>query len=197
MAITPITRHFGDGLVKLAPPYWGKPRIAALLRAYLRQVQIIEDTVWDVLDRYTIAGADTARLDVLGRIVGQPRYWSDDEIYRSVIRGKIRANRSRGLTEDIVEVVRCVPPATESLVRVYHFSPATMLVVPVVEVSAAALEALAFLLPATRAAGVQMHVAFAPAAVTGEYDFDSTGILFDDLTAPGTFGPGFFDARLL
>lgn len=137
-------------------PFWGKPRIAALLRAYLRQVQIIEDTVWDVLDRYTITGADTARLDVLGRIVGQPRYWSDDEIYRAVIRGKIRANRSRGLTEDIVEVVQAVTP-TDDTVHVEHYSPATAYVwaeAPIADNIATALE---FLLPKTRAAGVQLH----------------------------------------
>lgn len=152
-----ITRHFGDGLVKLIGPFWGKPRIASILLSYLNQVQLLEDTCWEVLERYTVDGADTARLDVLGRIVGVPRFWSDDETYRSVIRGKIRTNLSRGLGNDIVEVFQLMLGNTTAHVAIADLVPATLLVATDEAVSAAELEAIEYLLPKARGAGVQMH----------------------------------------
>jgi hypothetical protein len=154
---TGLTSHFHEALVKLIPPYWGKPRVAALLQAYVERVQELEDATWEVLERYTIEGADTARLDVLGRVVGQPRFWADDEIYRAVIRGKIRANRSRGLTEDIVEVIQAVTP-TDQPVHVESVPIATAVVWAEAPIGADdIIVALRFLLPKTRAAGVRLN----------------------------------------
>ena len=184
MAIEPITNHFNQGLVKLAPPFWGKPRIAAMLRAMLRRVQEIEDTTWEVLETYTIEGADTARLDVLGKIVGQPRFWGDDDIYRAVIRGKIRANRSRGLTDDLIDVVQLTLASTVT-VGMRHLSPATLLLWINGTVDAAHQTALEFLLPKARPAGVQMHVFttagdVADAAVWDESTWDDGSVYWSE-----------------
>lgn len=194
--MTPITNHFNLGLVKLIAPFFGKPRIASLMLAMMNRVQELEDATWDVLERYTIDGADDARLDVLGRVVGQPNLGWITETYRAVLRGKIRANRSRGLAIDIVEVCNFVTP-TDEQVLLLEPGYATLIVQPQFEVDADIQAALVFLLPKTRAAGVQMHVAFAPESATGTYEFGVDGVVFDDLTDPGTFGPGFFDARTL
>jgi hypothetical protein len=156
MALSPITRHFGEGVVKLIPAFWGKPRIAALLQSFLIPVQELEDVMWQVLAAYKINTADTARLDVLGKIVGQPRFWSNDETYRAVIRAKIRTNRSRGLTTDIVEVVSLVTGTTDP-VHVEHYVPATMAVWIETPLEDDIYEALAFFLPKARAAGVSLH----------------------------------------
>jgi hypothetical protein len=197
VSLAQITRHFGEALVRLVPPYWGKPRIAALLQAYINQVQAIEDAAWQVANLWDIDTADTARLDVLGKIVGQARCWSDDEVYRRVIRARIRAQRSRGLTNDIIEVVRLIVQSGDGeYVRVYHYSPATMAVLPTTEVSDEDVEALAFLLPKARPAGVQMHAFLAPESA-GTYDFESTGIDLDNVADPGTVDPGLFDVRIL
>ncbi len=194
--MTPITNHFNQAIVNLVAPFWGKPRIAALMLAMMNRVQELEDATWDVLDRYTLEGADDMRLDVLGRVVGQPNLGWATETYRAVLRGKIRANRSRGLARDIIEVCKFVTP-TDALVTLLEPGFATLIVQPQFEVAEDTLEALAYLLPKTRAAGVKMHVAFAPESATGTYEFGVDGIVFDDLTDPGTYGPGFFDARTL
>lgn len=148
--------HFHDGLLKLVPPFWGKPRIAALLQTYLNRVQEFEDVCWDVLDRYTLDGADDARLAVLGRIVGQPNFGWGTEAYRAVLRGKIRANRSRGLVLDLLEVIQAVTPTDEQVHEAIHGN-ATMSLWTDAAIDADTYTALAFLLPKTRAAGVQMH----------------------------------------
>ncbi len=198
MALTPKidNEHFHEALVKLAMPFWGKPRIAALLQAMVNQVQGFEDEVWEVLERYTLDGADDARLAVLGRIVGQHNAGWTTEEYRAVLRGKIRANSSCGRADDIIEVIVLVMQLTTEVVHVYHYSPATAAVLPASIITSFELEALNFLLPKTRSAGVQVHYFFAPEGL-GDYDFESTGIDLDDTTDPGSVDPGLFDVRLL
>jgi hypothetical protein len=151
-----IENHFHAGLVALAVPFWGRPRVAAVLQSLLNQVTALEAAAWDVLEARTIDNADATRLAVLGKIVGQFNAGWPLETYRAVIRGKIRANRSRGLTDDLIEVVRLVT-LTTGFVRVYHFVPATCWVVLEQAGLVFAIDAIRFLLPKTRAAGVKLQ----------------------------------------
>jgi hypothetical protein len=167
------TEHFHRAILKLVGPFWGKPRIAALLAATVARVQELEDATWEVMIRYTIDGADTARLDVLGKIVGQPRFWADDEIYRAVIRAKIRANRSRGLTDDIIQVIQLAAAVT-TMTFVDSYAPATARVVLGEPINVARQVALAFLLPKTRPAGVQLHLSRPVAAVASSLTWGSS-----------------------
>jgi hypothetical protein len=189
--------HFHAALVKFVSAFWGKPRAASLLLAMINRVQDLEDALWPIFEAYHIDTADDTRLDVLGRIVGQRREaaW-DTETYRSVLRGKIRANLSRGLETDIIEVIQLVMLLTNEVVQVHHYAPATLAVLPEKEASEAMISALGFLMPKTRSAGVRMHVFHAPEDL-GTYDFASTGIDLDDTTDPGSVDPGLFDVRVL
>lgn len=157
MSIEPIEgdEHFHQALVKLVPPLWGKPRVASLLLSVIRRVQEFEADVWPIFDAYNINTADDARLAILGRVIGQPNLRWDTETYRAIIRGKIRANRSRGLPDDLIEVLHLIV-GTPALVQIEYYSPATAFVAlePGVTFEAGAAE---FLLPKTRAAGVQLH----------------------------------------
>jgi hypothetical protein len=156
---------------------WGKPRIASLLYAFIRQVQILEDTIADVGERYTIAGADDARLAILGKIVGQSRLgaWST-ETYRAVIRGRIRAAHSHGRHDDIVEVLRLATRVTERI-RLDYIPHAKVYVTMPRFIDADMLEAVRFLLPKARAAGVQLQL-----LVSGSTDPDDT-FLWGDVWA--------------
>lgn len=92
------------GVLDLVPPYWGKPRITSLLVALLNQVQFIEDAIDAVNTIRTIGGADLERLRILGRILGEPRLDRELERYRTALRARARANRSRGRLVDLVNV---------------------------------------------------------------------------------------------
>lgn len=159
MTLTAIDHFNGPdgGIVKPAPNWWGKPRFMALLRAMLRPVQTIEDTIWQVFTAYHIDTADTARLNILGKIVGQPRLTSDDEYYRAVIRAKIRTNRSRGLTVDLIEVCQMAAALTTQT-PVAHYAPATCTVTLGQTIGDSKASGLRFLLPRARAAAVQLHL---------------------------------------
>lgn len=165
-----IPNHFHEGLVRLIPPFWGKPRIAAFLQSFLDRVTDLEDAAWDVLEARTIDNADATRLTVLGRVVGQPNFGWDTETYRLVIRGKIRTSRSRALSDDIIEVMRLITQTTMP-VRIEHFAPATMwtiLTEPVPTTNE--IVALRYLLPKARGAGIRQHFLWAPSPLPGLWD---------------------------
>lgn len=197
MSLERIDKHFGAGLVNLIPPFWGKPVIAAILRSYLNRVQQLEDDAWRQLTAFDVNTCDAVRLAVLGRVVCLRNRGWDTETYRRVIRGKIAANKSRGLDVDIQIVTQLALP-TELDVVVWSFAPATMLVAPQEPVTPEGQEALMFLLPKTRAAGVQMHVAFSPDTATEDYDYTSGGRIYGDVVDPVTTpGAPWFDVRRL
>jgi hypothetical protein len=149
------TKHFYEALVKLVPPLWGKPRVAALMASYLDEIQAIEDATWEVIDARHVNTATGVHLDTLGAIVGVPRFTSSDAIYRNVVRAKIAANRSTGTTDSLINVVRLAGDVA-SPVQVTHVGPAVVRITLTETVDAAGLAALAFILPKARAAGVRL-----------------------------------------
>ena len=173
---TPNTKHFVEGLVKLIPPLWGKPRVAAWLRSYLNRVQEFEDACWEVLEAYNVDTATGKRLDVLGKIVGQPRYGFTDATYRSVIKARIRAARSLGRYDDLLDVIRLATGITA--VGFELLGRATLDVVIVAVLTDDQHEALTYLLPKTRAGGVLMHMYHQVSS--GGVAYDTSGFVFAD-----------------
>jgi hypothetical protein len=104
-ALQYIGNHEEIAARKLAPPFWGKPFVAALLAAFTRELQFLEDTFWEILESRTLANADLVRLKVLGKIVGQPRLGFDIETYRILIGARAIANNSRGRASDLIAVL--------------------------------------------------------------------------------------------
>src|SRR5690606_5821659 len=76
-ALAYVPDHEGRTARQLAPPFWGKPVIAALLGAFTREIQALEDAAWNAIDIRALPNADLPRLEVLGKIVGQPRLGFD------------------------------------------------------------------------------------------------------------------------
>lgn len=79
--------------------------ITQLLTACIAPFQDAQDTLVALLAERTIDTAVGAQLDVLGRIVGEDRAGFDDDTYRRYIRARIAVNRSRGVTEDVINVL--------------------------------------------------------------------------------------------
>jgi hypothetical protein len=86
-----------------------KPKLAAILTSYIRQIQNLEDCAWEVIESRTIASSGKS-LDSIGRIVGRKRYGLSDADYRIAIRAQIRINRSSGTAEDIIAVAKLSLP---------------------------------------------------------------------------------------
>jgi len=104
--IVPITDHFEQAADKLIQRYKGKPRFAALLGTYIKQVQELEDATWQVVASRDVDTADDVRLEILGRLVSQPRRGATTEQYRLYIKSKIAVNRSDGAPETLKSIAR-------------------------------------------------------------------------------------------
>ena len=126
MPLVKIEDHVEQGLALLLSQYKDKPRIAALLSSYLRRVQELETAIFDVLIKRLIDNAVDEQLKVIGRIVGQFNEggW-DDDTYRLFIKARIRANKSNGHGDDVIDVLNLVEAADFVLSEVY---PAAMYV---------------------------------------------------------------------
>lgn len=90
-----------DGIGRLTGPYPGLPNIVGFLKSFLQQKQTIENALYPALLARTLANATLYAppqtnfiLDVIGRIVGQPRQGLSDADYRSILYLRIAVNRS-------------------------------------------------------------------------------------------------------
>ena len=114
-----ITDHVEAATARLIAQFRSpKPVLHGMIRSYVEQLQELEDVLWDVINHRLLdpapgetVGAEGVQLDVLGKIVGQPRLGLSDVAYRSAIRLKVRVNRSRGSSEDLIEILRLAMPA--------------------------------------------------------------------------------------
>lgn len=103
---TETVDHTTEGLALLVSQYKGAPRLEGYLSALLDEVQALEAAIQQVKAGYHIDDAVGAQLDVLGRIVGQPRIGQDDESFRTYVLARVAANKSSGRTKDLLNVVR-------------------------------------------------------------------------------------------
>ena len=176
---------------KLAPPFWGKPLVAGLLAAFVAEIQLLEDTLWEMLELRTIEHADLPRLKVLGKIVGQPRLGFDTETYRLLIQARALANVSRGRSSDVFQVLDLLLGENEYVLH----SPgdATIVLVALQPITGSGLDLVSVILPDVRAAGVGFALISSTetgAGVLGFYPADrgselAGNFIFDSTVTPG------------
>jgi hypothetical protein len=172
MALEHITDHQAQAIARLAEQYKGSASVTGLVNLTTAEHQAIEDALWADFST-TIAASTGAQLDVLGKIVGQPREGRDDPTYRLWAKARVKVNRSGGTAPDIIGIFLALCPG--ATLRLTEGTGAFVLTVSGVPVTNA--PALVTLLRIARAAGVRGLL-------------DTT-----NATAPGTFtfdlGPGF------
>jgi hypothetical protein len=132
MIPTVITDHLEAATARFISQFRSpKPVLHGLLASYVEQLQILEDVLWDVINHRLLdpapgesVGAEGVQLDVLGKIVGQPRLGLSDVAYRLAIKLKIRVNRSRGSSEDLLEILRLAMPDPKvfTYTELYHLA---------------------------------------------------------------------------
>lgn len=162
-ALQYIRDHEEVSARELAPPYWGKPNVAAVLLSFVREIQTLEDTLWEMLELRTIENADLTRLKVLGKIVGQPRLGFDEEQYRTLIQARARANVSKGTARDLREVLT-VLLGDASAFNMTEGGNATLYVSSLEPLTETEVAMVNEILPDTRAAGVGLQFLWAETA---------------------------------
>lgn len=123
-----------DRVSRFIEQFKNKPDLEALARIYLRQLQDVEDALFEIILERNLDDSVGVQLTVIADIVGQPRTTADDARFRLAIRARIAINLSDGTGEDLIKVLKLLlvdaetfeiidePPAQ---VRVTVFDPLT------------------------------------------------------------------------
>lgn len=157
-------QHVEQGVISLVPAFWGRPRIAALLAAFLDQIQVLEDELFEIIESRELPVADLTRLKVLGKIVGQPRFGLSLEAYRTTIQARALANVSKGRAYDVFAALNVL--LGEGTWSLFEVGDATLLLSTVDVITAEEVKTLELVLPDVRAAGVGFQLVFATDADT-------------------------------
>ena len=99
--------HVADGLARL-PFQFQQPNIVALLSIYLSRFNDLEACYYALLTQRTIYNSVGVQLDLIGKIVGQPRGGLNDADYQRYLFARIATNNSEGLTEEMITVAKLV-----------------------------------------------------------------------------------------
>jgi len=170
-----ILTHEVDAVALLTDRY-RQPKISALLAAWTAEVQALELAYWDLLTKRSPATAEGAVLDLLGKIVGQPREGRTDEQYRVWISARVLVNQSSGLSRQLIALAAklCQVP-----IRIEDHYPAAFTIHAMGPVLGADGVEIAKLIVLAKAAGVQAFFRWNASStafrfsVSGESVYDS------------------------
>lgn len=114
--------HVAEMIARLPGQFRSKDdaqnNVEKFLTAVGGSVQDLWQAMQHVLLLRTIESANGAQLDVLGKIVKEPRNGLDDETYRRRVRARIAVHRSKGTVEDLIKVTELVLLDDAVLIRV-------------------------------------------------------------------------------
>lgn len=122
--------HVTAAIKRLPQQFKGKPNIEALLRILVDPAQDLEDVFWTLAYERTLAkalelGLDSI-IDLIGKIVGEPRDGKTNEDYARFIQARITARRSSGLTETLIKVAKLIINDSAATIYVQNRGNATV-----------------------------------------------------------------------
>jgi hypothetical protein len=156
------------------------PNTQALIRALCAPAQDLEDALIQVYVGRWINTAVGAQLDVLGKIVGQPRGGFADDFYRLTIQVRVLINRSSGGPEELYTILGLVVPMGATLALAYFQPAAFNMTISGVGLSYPLGLLFAGFINEARAAGVGGWTIWSDFAPSATFTFDgSSGQGFD------------------
>ena len=111
MALIEQTDQVAQALKLLVSQYAGKPTIEDYLSSFITQLQELEAAAFDVRDILDVDLNEGAQLDLVGRIVGQPRGGREDVTYQQWIKARVQVNKGSGTGNDLLIVAGLTVPA--------------------------------------------------------------------------------------
>jgi hypothetical protein len=169
------------GLANFYRQFADKPNLQAIARAWLRQIQAIEDTTWEILS-LTIDNADDDALAQYGEILLFPRGTLSTAAYRAVLKAIVQARKSSSTPEDIIAVAGLALASTNFA---YDEGFMSIEVEPHAPIGYEAA-ALLFVLNLARAGAVRIEVFDPPRAESSLFTFSSSEF-FEDADASRGF----------
>jgi len=121
--------HADQAVLLLLRQFRDMPNFEGLIRAIMPQVQELEPVLFDLDTEMRLGNAAGAQLDMLGRVVQRLRGTGDtDSVYETRIRARIRANRSEGRPDDILETLRLMMPDAENTITLEEYISAALVI---------------------------------------------------------------------
>jgi hypothetical protein len=185
---TKIDTHAEEALGRLPQQFRGKDRIDGLIRSFVAQIQDAEDAAWQLYNLRSVDADEGVQLDMIGRIVGQPRGGVTDPLYRRYLRARILTNSSTGTVEDLIRVTGAVLGTLTGFgIEVESFPPASVTVRVINSgdkvVSPEVAEILIEFLRDAVAGGVRIFAETSEALEDGTFTFDGgAGLGWGDST---------------
>lgn len=102
-AIMQNKQHVANGVALFITQFKEKPRMTALLAAFLNEGQQVENALYGLL-AMQLPTATGAALDLIGKIVGQTRQGMLDAQYVQFIQARIKTNLSDGKVETLIAI---------------------------------------------------------------------------------------------
>jgi len=146
-----------------------KPRFATLMGILARPFQELEDVFWDVYEKTQLPNAQGVQLDMIGRLVLEPRDGLNDSDYRSIIRIKLLVLLSHGTGPELVAIMnKFLLTSNFDYDELY---PATITITIYDAVSADRLARMKRLLRRAKSGGVRLNVIYAYAAIGTPFSY--------------------------
>lgn len=127
--VTHNTQVTAQGIGRLLQMFKDKPRIAALLSAYLDEFQEREDAAYALYVGRLLQNNPTGDLLAkIGALVGQGSEGLTDPQFQQLIQARIRVNRSTGRREELIRIASILAPG--DIVRARAFPPKYIMIQP-------------------------------------------------------------------
>lgn len=171
--VAQFTDH--EGRVSRFIEQWqNKADLEALARSYLKQIQDLEDALFEIILERDLDNALGVQLTVIGDIVQQPRTTSDDTRFRTMIRARIAINLSDATGEDVIGVARLLLFNGETF-EIRDEPPAQVRVTVIEPLTSADPDLMQLLLKSAAAAGVRLLFNYTTTAEAGGFTFSDIG----------------------
>lgn len=181
---TPVD-HVADAQEQVWNRFKKCPNFTSLAKVIGKRFQILSDDLEDIRAVRDLDVASGTNLDKLGAIVGQPREGFSDLIYRTLIKAKTAANRSKGTTENLIDTALILRNGVATDIVYTEFFPAAIQIDFLNATETLQHQALiADLLFLTKLGGVRLVVTFSTSIPFGfDGDPDAFGFETGEFTA--------------
>jgi hypothetical protein len=166
MTVTKVENHLEETLaLPIDDIVIDKPRVIAVLSAVAVQIQALEAANYALITERSIETGVGAQLDLLGRVLGEPRRGALDEPYRSRLRVRVLVNRSNGCIPEMLKILRLFEGWTGT--GNAHLRDAGVMTLEFIQYAplVSEIEEMRILLNRIRGAGVRLDYILAPEPV--------------------------------
>jgi hypothetical protein len=111
MTIAKKLNRAANALLRLAAPFWGKPRYSTIVHTIVEEVQALDDALVDFLEACNVeTSTNSWVMGRLGKMVGATNLGYGLEDHRRILLAQVDANNSKAVGDDILAVATSLLP---------------------------------------------------------------------------------------